>query len=177
VRSLRIFRCTSQWRRNESRPVRAFPQVRLGFRLSLFRALEPHFTMEFGPGVDQHCRHWMSWDRGGYERFRGAARDLAKDSSQIMGASPCLPPRTDAVFDGACELIPETEYPIRTETIQTGHTAATMRVTTEDALRSIADSLQDQPFAVASLTRSSLEWCALARWLFDHEISCADKTC
>lgn len=70
------------------------------------------------------------------------------------------------------ELHPPHGDPIRTETIQTAYTAATMRVVaTEDALRSIASALAEQPFAVASLTRSSLEWCALARWLFQHDLS------
>ena len=70
------------------------------------------------------------------------------------------------------ELHPETEDPIRSETIQTAYSAAMMRIiATEDALRSIAESLKEQPFAVVSLTRSSFEWCALARWLFDRQVS------
>jgi hypothetical protein len=62
------------------------------------------------------------------------------------------------------------------ETIQTAYSAASMRVVAaEDALRAMAEALDDKPFAVASLARSSLEWCALARWLFERDLLLRDR--
>ena len=66
----------------------------------------------------------------------------------------------------------ETALDSSTESYQTATSAALMRiVATEDALQSISDQLtQRRPFTVGVLSRSVLEWCALARWICDTAI-------
>jgi hypothetical protein len=55
----------------------SFSQVRLGFRLSLFRAHTPDFSTECGPGVDQIHLDFMELEPIWCSSFLGGMRITA----------------------------------------------------------------------------------------------------